>query len=164
MEWRFLKLECRQTYQELETNRSQEAYSRGDVAQAEELLLNEAEADRPLYDDIKSRGIEYARLRLVEEPLTPYLNYELLAYRIRAKMGEVIEIVRCDAVRGLTGDDYFDFLLFDRHTALIHDYGDTGLQSGGWVTEDPAVLASLERTATGLRRVALTLGQFLAAK
>lgn len=161
IESRFLKLECWQTYQELEAGKSQEAYNRGEIQEARELLLREAEFDRPLYEDIKRSGTEYARIRLVQEPLTPYLEYELLAYEIREEMGENIEIVRCDAALKFPNEDYFDFLLFDRHTALVHDYGYAGRQSGGWITHDADVLISLEKKAVTLRRSAVPLRQFL---
>ncbi|MFC6081514.1 DUF6879 family protein [Sphaerisporangium aureirubrum] len=164
IEWRFLKLECWQTYKEPDGNKSQELYRQGEIDLAMEILAKEAESDRPLYDDVRSRGIEYSRIRLVQEPLTSYLRYELLAYRIRAELGEVIEIVRCDSTLRLPNEDLFDFLIFDRHTALIHDYGDAGSQSGGWLTRDPGVLASLESKAVGLRRRAVPLPQFLAAE
>ncbi|WP_405089158.1 hypothetical protein [Microbispora sp. NBC_01389] len=62
---RFLKGECRQSYHEPERNRSQEVYHRGDSDRAVNLLREEAESDRPLFDDIRHRGIEYARIRLV---------------------------------------------------------------------------------------------------
>jgi hypothetical protein len=158
---RFLKLECRQTYQERETNKSQEAYNKGEVSKAQELLQQEAEADRPLYEDVKTRGLDYARIRLVQEPLTPYLEYELMAYRIREDMGEAIEVVRYGGEFSLPNDKYFDFLLFDRHTALIHDYGDEGRQSGGWLTTDSDVIASLERVAVDLRQSAVPLREIL---
>src|SRR5882672_4909722 len=134
IESRFLKLECWQAYQELEATESQTAYDRGDVEAARELLQHEAEADRPLYEDIRRRNIEYARVRLVREPLTAYLEYELLSYRIRAEMGENIEVV-CETRQHLADEQSFDFLLFDRHTALDHDYGngEVGLQTGGWL-------------------------------
>src|ERR1700680_2238071 len=92
---RFLKLECWQTYVEAESNHSQEAYNRGDLAKARELLQYEAEADHALYEKADQCGIDYARIRLVQQPLTPYLRYELLSYQIRAAMGEDIEVVRC---------------------------------------------------------------------
>ncbi|MEU7000463.1 DUF6879 family protein [Nonomuraea sp. NPDC046570] len=163
VESRFLKLECWQSYREREVTTSQAAYERGAVQEAERLLRREAEAERPLYQDVQSRGIDYARIRLVQEPLTPYLGYELIAYRIRVKLGENIEVVRCDPAMNLPGTEFFDFLLFDRHTALIHDYGEIGLQSGGWVTNDVAVIASLEKKAIELRRQAVPLEEFLAA-
>lgn len=160
---RFLKLECWQEYRECETNQSQDAYNRGDIAKASELLREEAEADRSLYEDIKQHGIDYARIRLVQEPLTPYLKYELMAYEIRARMGESIEVVRWESTSRLPDEEHFDFLLFDRHTALIHDYGsgEAGLQSGGWVTHKADAIASLESTATALRQRAAALKEFL---
>lgn len=160
LENRFLKVECWQSYHEPEQNRSQKAYYRGDTDRAVTLLRKEAEADKPLYDDIRKRGIEYARIRLVQEPLTMYLRYEMLAYGIRAEMGENIEVVPCDPVRCLPGDELFDFLLFDRSTALVHDYGEIGLQTGGWLLHDREALSRLERTAIELRRMAMPLERF----
>jgi hypothetical protein len=62
---------------------------------AGEFLEREAEAD-PLHEDVDRRGIEYARVRLIQEPLTAYLRYELMAYSMREQLGERIEVVRCD--------------------------------------------------------------------
>jgi hypothetical protein len=108
-------------------------------------LLQEAEADRPLYEDLSGRGIDYARIRLVQEPVTSYLKYELMAYEIRVAMGENIEVVRFDPALRLPSEDNFDFLLFDQHTALIHDYGssESGLQTGGWLTHSEVFSATL---------------------
>lgn len=130
-----MKAECWQEYQEIEAAESQRAYNRGDIATALDLLRREAEADGPLYQDVKHRGIDYARLRLVHLPLTAYLRYEMSAYAIRAQMGENIRIAKYPATVALPSEDYFDFLLFDQHTALIHDYGSgpVGVQSGGWL-------------------------------
>jgi hypothetical protein len=163
IESRFLKLECWQSYRETETNESQAAYDRRDVETARQLLEHEAEADRPLYEGVRRRGIEYARVRLVQEPLTPYLEYELLSYRIRTEMGENIEVVRCAPELRLPDEQHFDFLLFDRRTALIHDYGtdEIGYQIGGWLTHEPEVIADLDAIVSALRQQAMPLGQYL---
>lgn len=163
VESRFLKLECWQAYRELEASESQAAYERGDIEAARKLLQQEAEADRPLYEDVSRRGIEYARVRLLQEPLTAYLAYELLSYRIRSEMGENIEVVICDPAVHLPDEHHFDFLLFDRHTALIHDYGagSVGLQTGGWLTHEPKVLTALEETVAALRRKSIPLRRYL---
>lgn len=164
IESRFLKLECWQAYRESEASESQAVYERGDIETARQLLQREAEADRPLYEEVDQRRLEYARVRLVQEPLSAYLGYELLSYRIRAGMGERIEIVRCDPALRLPDERHFDFLLFDRHTALIHDYGtgDVGLQTGGWLTHDQDAIAGLEETISTLRHNAVPLQQYLA--
>lgn len=161
---RFLKLECWQTYQELEASQSQDAYNRGDIVAARSLAQKEAEADRPLYESIKQRKVDYARIRLVQEPITSYLEYEFIAYQIRAIMGENIEVIRFDASASLPNDECFDFLLFDRHTALIHDYGigDVGRQTGGWITHDAEIIESLGDKASDFRRVAVSLLEFQA--
>lgn len=161
---RFLKLECWQRYREAEDNRSQAAYDRGDIDTAQRLLRAEAEVDQPLYRDVSLRGIEYARVRLLQEPLTPYLRYELLSYRIRVDLGENIEVVRCDNGVRLPDERHFDFLLFDRSIALIHDYGiaEVGRQAGGWLTRDSGVIARLERTVADLRQQAVPLPEYLA--
>ncbi|MFB9839545.1 DUF6879 family protein [Actinoallomurus acaciae] len=161
-ESRFLKLECWQAYREGHACESQEVYERGDMETARELLRREAEADRPLYEDVEKRHIDYSRIRLVREPLSPYLQYELLSYRIRAQMGENIEVVRCDSTVRLPSDEYFDVLLFDRREALIHDYGtgDVGWQSGGWLIEEPYVLARLEEMILALRDGAIPLRRY----
>jgi hypothetical protein len=163
IESRFLKLECWQAYQELEASESQAAYQRGEVDAARELLNREAQADRSLYEEVKQREVEYARVRLIHEPLTSYLHYELLSYRIRAEMGENIEVVVCDPALRLPNEQYFDCLLFDRHTALIHDYGSgiVGLQSGGWLTHEPTVIARLEDAIQTVRENSVTLRDYL---
>ena len=58
IESRFLKLECWQAYRESETSESQTVYERGDIETARELLQREAEADRPLYEDVDQRRLE----------------------------------------------------------------------------------------------------------
>ena len=100
----------------------------------------------------------------MQDPVTSYLKYELIAYEIRAAMGENIEVVRFDPALRLPSEDHFDFLLFDQHTALIHDYGsgDSGLQSGGWLAHSMDVITSLEQEALKLRRNAVLLPRYLA--
>ena len=162
---RFLKVECWQEYQELEAAESQNAYDRGDIASARDLMEHEAESDRPLYIDVKRRRLDYARIRLLKLPLTHYLKYEMMAYSIRARMGENIEVVELPPTAVVPSADYFDFLLFDWHTALIHDYGsnDIGVQSGGWITHDPDAISVLEENALALRASAIPLRKFLMA-
>ncbi len=154
---RFFKVECWQTYEEFVGNRSWSAYGQGDLRLAQVLMRKEAEADRSLYEDIKNRGIDYSRIRLVQEPLSRYLRYEMETYRVRAGLGENIEIVGCHSGIRLPNAEHFDFLVFDRHTALIHDYDSRGRQTGGWLTREPDVISLLERRAVRLRRAAVPL-------
>jgi hypothetical protein len=160
IERRFLKLETWQTYREQESNRSQAEYLAGNLATAARLLESEAETDRPLYESVSSRGIDYSRVRLVQLPLSSYLRYEMIGYRIRKRMGERIVIVVIDPNVMLPNDQHFDFLLFDQCLALIHDYGTDGHQVGGWLIDDPDILERLEHTALELRARAIPVGEF----
>ena len=163
LDTRFLKVECWQEYKELEAAESQNAYNHGDIASARDSMEHEAESDRPLYADARKRGVDYARIRLLKLPLTHYLEYEMTAYSVRARMGENIEVVELPPTAIVPSADYFDFLLFDWHTALIHDYGsnDIGVQSGGWITHDPDAISTLEEKALALRASAIPLREFL---
>jgi len=148
-ERRFLKLECWQSYREADGVRSQEAFQAGDTALARRLLEEEAMGDQPLRDDVRARNLEFTRMRLLSYPLTDYLRYEMINYEVRRRLGENIEFLLPPS----PVEDYFDFLLFDAHTALIHDYGPgpVGHQSGGWVTHHPKTLHRLFDIATDLR-------------
>ncbi|MGH3795852.1 MAG: DUF6879 family protein [Pseudonocardiaceae bacterium] len=158
---RFLKLECWQTYQE-PSARSLIAFNKGDVHETRRLLKEEAEADRLIYEDVQEKGIDFARIRLIRRPLTPYLRFELINYQIRQDLGENIRIVELANGIELPNEDYFDFLLFDRSAALVHDYGDDGLQRGGWYTDHPSVVIKLEEAAESLRKGSVDLKAFLA--
>jgi hypothetical protein len=154
---RFLKVECWQTYQE-PSKRSLAAYLAGDHAGIRQELPREVDADRPLYDDVRDRGLDYARLRIVRRPLTPYLKWEVINYRARVNAGEKIYIIdRTGGREEYPNDQVFDYLLFDRTVALVHDYGNAGLQDGGWLVTDPGILERLEGTAIELRKQAVTL-------
>jgi hypothetical protein len=149
LERRFVKIECWQSYQEAEGVRSQAAFQAGDVARARELLAEEARGDQPLYDDIKARGLDFTRIRLIDPPLTDYLRYELINYEIRAALGEHIEFLLPPS----PVTDYFDFVLFDSVVALVHDYGPgpVGRQTGGWLVRAPGALDGLAALLDDLR-------------
>lgn len=82
-------------------------------------------------------------------PLTRYLEWEWLSYSIRASMGERIVVVRHHG--SLPDEEHFDYLLFDSTAALVHDYGDDGLQVGGWLVREAGVIQRLEALALDLR-------------
>lgn len=57
----------------------------------------------------------------------------------------------------------FDFLLFDRDTALVHDYGlgAVGKQTGGWLVRDQRAIEILEETALSARSRAVPLAEYV---
>jgi hypothetical protein len=160
LDHRFLKLECWQAYQEPDA-RSLHLFLAGDRDNVLSQLRTEAEADHSLYAEVAQRHLDYARIRLTKLPLTRYLQWEVWSYRIRAALGERIVIVPTSPDVALPNEEDFDFLLFDRTTALVHDYGENGLQVGGWLVREPGVLERLERRALQLAAEAEPLPEFL---
>jgi|GEM_PF-777566 len=158
---RITKAETWQTYQEPAT-RSLQEYLTGNLDAVGPLLETEADLDETVYTRFRQLGTLFLRLRVVRRPLTPYLTYEMENYRVRARRGERIQIA------DRTGDSQpppnhrcFDFLLLDDTAAFVHDYGETGLLAGGWLTTHPIALAGLGRIATTISRRAVPLDTFL---
>ncbi|MBT8226986.1 MAG: hypothetical protein HKP61_13335 [Dactylosporangium sp.] len=59
---------------------------------------------------------------------------------------------RSDDPWPLPSAECFDFVLFDERVALVHDYGQDGLQVGGWQVDSPEALDRLCDTAHMLRQ------------
>lgn len=88
----FWKLERRQTFQE-EGDASYRAFMRGDW---EEALRIEDQAGDALRQRFMRAGFEYRRVRIVELPVSPYLQWEMQALRVRAEAGEGIRVLNAD--------------------------------------------------------------------
>ncbi|MFD0900190.1 DUF6879 family protein [Actinomadura sediminis] len=81
-------MECWQSYREADGVRSQEAFQAGDTALVRRLLEEEALGDQPLRDEVRSRNLQFTRVRLLSYPLTDYLHYEMINYEVRSRLGE----------------------------------------------------------------------------
>lgn len=91
------KLERRQHFEEAGSP-SRDALRRGDWREA--LLLFEAEraAVRAAAVEEDHRGSAFHRLRVVEEPLTPYMQWELHWLALRAECGHRVRVLPAAAV------------------------------------------------------------------
>ncbi|MER6665977.1 DUF6879 family protein [Amycolatopsis japonica] len=94
------KLERQQTFREL-NNPSWEASSRGDWPRALELLQKGRPEVKEYQERILAHGFEFRRVRVVEEPITPYLIWELNSLLIRHEYGERIRIITPDLIKNL---------------------------------------------------------------
>jgi hypothetical protein len=94
------KLERRQDFQEVE-NASWDAVVRGDWAEA--LRLIEARRERLLEIERErhARGHHFHRVRIVEKPLTRYVQWELNSQRQRGECGEHIRVMDVEEIRPL---------------------------------------------------------------
>ncbi len=91
----FWKLERRQTFQE-EDDASYRAFMRGDW---DEALRIEDEGQDALRHRFETAGFESRRIRIVERPVSPYLQWEMQALRVRAEAGERTRVLDAHAVR-----------------------------------------------------------------
>ncbi|MFD0851205.1 DUF6879 family protein [Actinomadura adrarensis] len=93
----FWKLERGQTFRELD-DPGYDAFARGDWTQALKIEHEAREAVRRHYAKVAESGYEPRRLRIVESPVSPYLQWEMHALRIRAEEGERIRVLAAGAV------------------------------------------------------------------
>ncbi|QVQ50016.1 hypothetical protein J4H86_13635 [Spiractinospora alimapuensis] len=91
------KLERGQTYQE-HGDPSWEAFVAGDWERS--LVLNEQErvGARAEASSLRERGVEIRRLRIVEKPVTPYVQWEMQYFRILAEEGFPLRVLEAGRV------------------------------------------------------------------
>ncbi|MFD9890672.1 DUF6879 family protein [Amycolatopsis sp. NPDC059027] len=149
----FWKLERRQEFQD-PTMPSWQAFARGDWDEAirlGEALRPDIEAE---YREDAEHGIRSWWVKVVEKPITPYIQWAFHVLRIRAQSGERMRVVREDQVRQ-----------FEKHQMLpemvtlgsdvMYDlvYDDAGRQQGGIRIVDRAVIARCQRFIADLYAV-----------
>lgn len=91
------KLERRQHFKE-PGFASWETFSRGDWHEALRLIEEERDYLREFSAQAERLGIALYRVRVVEHPIDPYLQWELHLLRLRAECGELIRVVGPEAV------------------------------------------------------------------
>jgi hypothetical protein len=91
------KLERRQHFEE-QDNASWDAVRRGDWAEALRLLEEERGTLLAVAEEDARRGYVFHRVRVVEQPLTPYMQWELHALRISAEYRENIRVLQAHQV------------------------------------------------------------------
>ena len=95
--WKFERL---QHFLELD-NPSWEAFRQG--AWDKSLALLEGRRERLLrsVQEDQERGNPFYRVRVVQEPVTPYLQWELHSLRVQAQCGRPVRVVQAEAVSPL---------------------------------------------------------------
>jgi hypothetical protein len=93
------KLERLQHFGEV-SSASRDALRRGDWAEALRLMDAGRERLREFGVEEAARGAVFHRVRVVEEPLTPYLQWELHSLRVKAEYGERVRVLPAAAVAG----------------------------------------------------------------
>lgn len=91
------KLERRQHFEE-QGSPSRDALRRGDWDEALRLLANRGETLAADAQEEARRGYAFHRVRVIEKPLTPYVQWELHSQRQRAQYGQKIRVVPAEQV------------------------------------------------------------------
>jgi hypothetical protein len=134
------KLERRQYFYE-KGDPSREALRRGDWSAALRLLEDEREDLLRVARDDRRRGSVFHRVRVVEEPPTPYLQWELYALRLQAECGLPVRVVPASAVAAAERVGPLPELVVLGGRTLYHvDYTDDGVLSGAVRYDDPGAV------------------------
>ncbi|WP_149262398.1 DUF6879 family protein [Actinomadura sp. K4S16] len=94
------KLERSQVFRELD-DPSWQAFSSGDWRRSLELLEEDRKAIRTEADGNRRQGLEIKRVRVVERPLSPYVQWELHALRMLAEEGFELSVVPAEDLSDL---------------------------------------------------------------
>lgn len=97
------KLERRQAFREPGAA-NWEAFARGDWAESLRLTEARRESIRQYLERNRMRGVGIYRVRVVERPIIPYVQFELASLRVRAECGAAIRVVGPQAVEVLETD------------------------------------------------------------
>ncbi|MFD9441836.1 DUF6879 family protein [Streptomyces sp. NPDC060006] len=127
----FWKLERLQEFQE-PTDDSWVAFSKGNWPDALALLAGRRKALTQHYAKLRAHGFETWRIRVVEQPLTEYMQWELRLLLMRDELGGHTRVIDAGRLRSYEGDGVLPELITlgeDVVYRLLYD--DNGLQQGG---------------------------------
>jgi hypothetical protein len=159
---RIFKLERLQYY--IETgNESWQEFEGGNVRRSLELMRNIRATEAQFDIDFFRRGLQFLRVRAIELPLSPYVEWELQSHIISAQYGETILVADLtNAQRNRILWNSRDFLLFDSNAALVHDYAPDGALRGGWISQDQDFLRRCTDLAAAFLSSSVPLAVFMA--
>ena len=136
----FWKLERRQTFREPGVP-SWEAFATGDWDRALELNERERDMVRAKVAEDERLGVESRRLRVVEHPVTPYLQWEMQYFRLLAEAGEDLRVIDASSVRQLETDRPLPEIVILGDRALFEVlYDAEGTAYGARRIDDPQVI------------------------
>lgn len=146
----FWKLERQQTFQEPGDD-SWEAFSAGNWKKAVQLLEERRDALQDYYRQIAQAGFRTWRVRVVEEPITPYLRWELRLLRLRHEYGGYVRIVGPDAVQELESEVQIPEIVVLGSSVMYEAlYDEHGILAGGTRYTDHTLIESCRKIISGL--------------
>lgn len=138
----FWKFERRQTFQERD-NPSWDAFARGDWDESLRMLNVRAAELRSYYARIAQHGFTAYRVRVVEDPLTPYIQWLMHSQRQRSVFGERVRVIGPDIIsRYERTGPLPEIVILGTQTAYEVLYDDNGAIVGAVRSDDPPVITS----------------------
>jgi len=128
-EW--FKVEVLQDYKGEDNGPSLLAWLSGDKKRSIELL--ETDEDPEFTKDCRQKaaqGVQLSRVHIVEEPLSPYMQWEMEYYkRVSIPLrGEQVFVVRKSDLNSSDLPDG-DLMIFDKRRVIVNSYDQTGLMT-----------------------------------
>ncbi|HWE89708.1 MAG TPA: hypothetical protein VG317_09640 [Pseudonocardiaceae bacterium] len=154
------KLERRQHFRE-QKSRSRDALARGDWDEALRLLEEKRPDLEKLCQDSADRHIDLYRVRIVEQPLTPYIQWELHSLRLAAECGEKIRVIGPEHVEQFEQDGILpELLTVGADTVYEICYDENGVSDGAIRFIDAEATARCNKFMEGLYEVGEDLASF----
>ena len=143
------KIERMQAYDETGFP-SWEAFVAGDWPAALALIEEERQGFADFYRGFAARGAAFRRIRIVEAPILPYVQWEFEVLRVRAECGELCRVLDADRIAEFEIDGPLPELvsLYGRTLYRTHYAG--GVPAGATRFADPDLIARYERFAAVL--------------
>lgn len=154
------KLERRQHFRE-PGDPSWNAFAKGDWDEA----LRQIEAQRPALLDLSGQAARHRcrllRVRVVEQPLTPYLQWELHLLRVRAECGELIRVIGPEHIAAYEQDaEAPELVTLNDDTVYEILYDAEGFLEGAVRYLDPGVRDRTVARLEGLYTLGEDIGTF----
>ncbi|WP_413809068.1 DUF6879 family protein [Streptomyces sp. OE57] len=142
---------------------SWEAFARGDWDESLRLIEEERDYLREFSQEVDDHRITLYRVRVVEEPITPYLQWELHLLRLRAECGERIRVVGPEHLADLERTEPLPELLTlgDSTTYRIR-YTDQGVLDGAVRFTDAGITTRCRALTRDLYDAGEELGSYFA--
>jgi hypothetical protein len=160
----FWKLERAQSFREPGYD-SWEAFARGQWQESLRLL----EAGRPAIEAhhrrIEQCGFRVRRVRVVELPLTPYLQWELHVLRVREQCGSGVRVVGPEQVAAYEASGPLPEV-YTLGTAVMYEaiYDSSGVLQGARRYIDPELVVCWQRLIADLYAAGQPLADFFASR
>ncbi|MFH9393691.1 DUF6879 family protein [Streptomyces sp. NPDC017413] len=139
------KIERGQTFKE-QGSPSWDAFASGDWAGALRLIENERDAIAAYFRDAAQRDLVFRRVRVVEFPVSPYLQWEMNVFRLRSELGEEIRVLDARKISDLEREESLpEVIVLGRSVMYAVIYDDELKGAGARRFTDPGQISRTTR-------------------